>query len=606
VGQSDPARRAGPVRRIPALDGVRGICMLAVLVGHLTIFGGTGLLFQPQLSNLLGGGEACLEVFFVLSGALITHLALSEIDKTGTLDLRAFRNRRVRRLAPAALLAILATTALSVAGLHDDAIPLGTRPTLVVLSVLAISSNWLLFSGANLGYLTPTWSLSVEEQFYLGWPLTLRRTWMRLGAAGSAIAALALLTAGLGMSVALTSHEVYTTYATPVAGVALLCGCLISIGLHSPWERPMRRLLGSTPLAVALAIGIGFTARWLHFHIHAALRGGYLLFEVETALFIGYLMVRNESPGLLSRALAFRPIVYLGTISYGAYLFHATIYQMWDRSGLLPNVRIRGIVDVTTALVVAGVSYRFFEEPIRRGQISLPRRAPRREGAGSPARDRLRFVPQVAFGLAAIVLVLQLSPSIPPLAERRAATHEVAAAGRGVASAGAHHSPPRDTPATTAVQHHVEKARPPASHDDALANLILKPPSTPRSDLIPVATSAVVNRAGKRWLAVLRPVASRTDDSARMTIYQWQSAGWVVVGAVGGIPAAKPDAVQRIGVTTLVGTADPAWVIRDNGLDPSATSVVCDLGGQWHVISLAKLQTDPTQSLSLVRRLSAQ
>jgi peptidoglycan/LPS O-acetylase OafA/YrhL len=637
---------------MPALDGVRGLCMLAVLIGHLAIFGGGALFFQPTLIRWLSGGEMCLEIFFVLSGALITHLALSELTKTGTIDLRKFRNRRVRRLAPAAVLVILATVAITVAGLRDDAIPLGTKPTLVVFSVLALSSNWLLFNHANLGYLAPTWSLSVEEQFYLAWPLTLRRTWTRLGPAGAALAAVILLVIGLDFSVLWSTRGVSATYATPVAGVGLLCGCLVSICLHSPWAPALRRMVDSTWVALGLAVGIVVSARWLHFHNYRAMRGGYLFFGILTALFIGHLMVRSARPSLASRTLGAAPVAYLGRISYGAYLFHATIYQMWDHSGLLPNIEIRGAVDVASALTVASISYRYIEEPIRLGTFRFPR-LPRRTtatpaGARSAAWARVRFVPQIALGLAAVVVVLQFAPSFHPLQQQGPA---VAASGpiqaceaasaldaAGIsgadavvscdgrwALAAAHSNRGRmellhyktgtgwhrvntehgarldsaaadDTttpakPQLTIVQHLASALGPVAAPAAAAAGLISTiAVAEKRADLPAVVASPVVAKNGQRWLAVLTPVTA--GDAGRMAIYEWRQGGWNPVGLVNGIPAEAIGATYRISVSTLAGTLDPAWVLQTTGAATTSVGVVSDLGGSWHLIKV----TAPTPS----------
>ncbi|HWA67962.1 MAG TPA: acyltransferase [Mycobacteriales bacterium] len=644
----DAALRARGARYMPALDGVRGICMLAVLIGHLTIFGGAGLFFQPRMISLLGGGELCLEVFFVLSGALITHLALCEIAKTGTVDMRKFRMRRVRRLAPAAVMILLTTTALCVAGLRDDSLPLGTRPTLVVLSVLALSSNWLLFNHANLGYLAPTWSLSVEEQFYLAWPLTLRRTWTRLGAAGSAMAALALLVIGFDVAVLTSTRGVSATYSTPVAGIGLLCGCLVAIWLHSPWASALRKVVWATPVAAVLAFGIGFSARWLHFHQYRAMRGGYLFFGVVTALFIGHLMIRSTRPSLVSRALGIRPLAFLGRISYGAYLFHATIYQMWARSGLIPNIEVRGVVDVTSALVVASISYRFVEEPIRLGKLRLPRRrrattARATRPAPAPAWARLRFVPQLALGVAAVVVVLQFAPAFHP-SPPAPGKAEVAASGlvpactttdlqaaAGISGPGAvvacdgqwalaasnrehgrmellhyragswrrlntrhgalldsavtAHVPTASAPRLTVVQHLAAAVGPVAQPAAAAATLIAAVATTAKEANLPaVVASPVVARNGQRWLAVLSPASA--GPAGRMTIYEWRQQRWTAVGLVTGIPAA-PETTYRISVSTLAGTLDPAWVLHAVGKATVSVGVVTDLGGSWHLVNLS-------------------
>ncbi|HWB65487.1 MAG TPA: acyltransferase [Mycobacteriales bacterium] len=373
------------MRYRPALDGVRGLCMVGVLLGHLVIFGGVGLTFNTHVAAPFEGMELGLTVFFVLSGALITHLLLNEMERTGRVDMRAFRIRRVRRLAPAAVMILIATATLWLTGVRDLVTPLGPHPWLVIGSVVFLSSNWLLFSQTySLGYLTPTWSLTVEEQFYVGWPLLLSRCWRRVGAGGAALFAVSLLLCGQALSILLSGRDEYATYATPVSGVGLLVGCLLAIGLHSGIKPRLVAVLRHPAPAALAAVGMGFGARWLHFHEQVGLHGGYFVFDVVTAIVIGHLLVVEPRQGVVARVLGFGPFAYLGRISYGAYLFHATIYQMWDRSLLLPNLWVRGTVDVCSTLIAASITYVLIEEPIRRGRMSW--RAPRVTGARTADR----------------------------------------------------------------------------------------------------------------------------------------------------------------------------------------------------------------------------
>lgn len=593
-------RTSGGTKYVPALDGVRGICMLAVLIGHLVIFGGTGLLFEPHVSGLLGGAELCLEVFFVLSGALITHLALCEIESTGTLDLGEFRRRRVRRLAPALVLILIVTIALTVAGVRDDAIPLGTRPLLVVAAVVALNSNWFLFQRANLGYLTPTWSLSVEEQFYLAWPIALRRIWTRRGAGVTALAALSLLVAGLGVAVALVSRGIYATYATPVAGVGLLCGCLAAIGLHSNIAPTFRRIVGATPLALVLAGVIGISARWLHFHTAAGLRGGYLLFGIATALFIAHLMVRSTSPSIASRALSWRPLVHLGRISYGAYLFHATIYQMWDRSGLIPNIAVRGVVDVLSTLGVASLSLRFIEEPIRRGQLRLP--SLRRVSRPRIAVGRLALVPLVAAVLVALTVAsLRLSPVLRPgnpaatnaAANVRNLQHSLSKSGEQPNDShhrsGTAHQPPATGSATPQPRLNGPGATPELTDTPAAAAEALVATEARSVTSGTLLASRVTVRNGRSWLAVVTPSQSTDRATDRMTIYQWQRSAWAVVGVARNISAKLAREATGIKVASVLGTSDPAWVLHSAGIVGGFVCVVSDVGGSWHAVTVPSL-----------------
>jgi peptidoglycan/LPS O-acetylase OafA/YrhL len=188
------------------LDGLRALAVGLVILAHM------------ELSIGVAGGDVGVTAFFVLSGYLITGLLLDERDRTGRIDLRAFYGRRIRRLGPA-LLALLAVVVLIgvVAGWP-------TNWSLSLVSTLLYVSNWVQASGATVGVLGHTWSLSIEEQFYLLWPAFL----IVAGARRAAFVAVAIVIAiGIVRVVADGPTEYFSTI---TRGDAVLVGCLLSIG----------------------------------------------------------------------------------------------------------------------------------------------------------------------------------------------------------------------------------------------------------------------------------------------------------------------------------------------------------------------------------------
>jgi len=371
------------IGRIPALDGVRAIGIILVLFLH----GGFGW---------AGGGFFGVDVFFVLSGFLITGLLISEFRQNLHIGLKRFWGHRVRRLVPA-LLAMLAGVAIygvffapadTVGQLRSDAV-----------ATLLYGNNWHLISGGT-GYFsdlnTPrpllhTWSLSIEEQFYLVWPLVVLAVlhWTRslrvlltmtvVGALASAIAMAYLFHAGSGESRAY--------YGTDTRAQALLIGAALAIVLAHPIARrgghavqserttSLVRSFQLTPLArgtlVALGgIGLAVVA-WMSVTDNSATawiyRGGFALIALATAAVVACVALVPSSPW--ARALSLRPVRYVGAISYGLYLYHLPIFVFLDnaRTGLVgwPLFVLRGAV----SFAVAAISFHFLEMPIRRGAL---------------------------------------------------------------------------------------------------------------------------------------------------------------------------------------------------------------------------------------------
>ncbi len=236
--------------RYRGLDGLRAIAVTTVILFHLTPGG-------------LPGGYLGVDVFFVISGFLITSLLLREHGDTGRLHLPGFWCRRARRLLPALALVVLASCAAAVAIGGDVLVGIGRQ----VLGAATFSYNWLAIAN-NASYFDDTvpelfrnlWSLAVEEQFYLVWPLVVaallllrRRTWMLLPvlllAAGS-VATMTLLPA---------TDPTRLYYGTDTHSFGLAIGAALAIAAQLPWHRLLQRVL---PVAGAVAIAGLLALSW--------------------------------------------------------------------------------------------------------------------------------------------------------------------------------------------------------------------------------------------------------------------------------------------------------------------------------------------------------
>jgi peptidoglycan/LPS O-acetylase OafA/YrhL len=387
---------------VAGLDGIRAIAVIGVLGFHAGVAGFNG--------GLLG-----VDIFFVLSGYLITSLLVTEWSGTGGIAFLRFYERRARRLLPGLFLLLLLVAAY--ARWFADPGTLGTLRG-DAISTLAYVANWrFIFSGqsyfVHFGPPSPllhTWSLAVEEQFYLIWPgvalLVMRwrgRRALAVAAAG-ATAASAAVTAVL-FAAGVSVSRLY--YGTDTRTQEVMVGALLAIVLPALMRRletaGARRRRTWRRVVVALG-GVGALTVLSMLHTVSGqgsflYQGGFLLVAAATAAVILLVVARPRAP--LSRALGWGVLGYVGRISYGLYLYHWPLFLMIDNqhTGLTGSTLLLTRLGATLAAAV--VSYHCIEMPIRQRKVLRG----------------WHLVPALPFGVAAVVIALLLATTAPAPAQ---------------------------------------------------------------------------------------------------------------------------------------------------------------------------------------------
>ncbi|HVW79881.1 MAG TPA: acyltransferase family protein [Mycobacteriales bacterium] len=414
-----PDAAAAPPRRltyVPALDGMRGISLPGTIYTHFQIFLGY-LPTAPWWVRRSGPFALNIEMFFVLSGALITSLLVAEHQRSGSVSLSSFYLRRSRRLGPA-LLAVVPLLLISQYVLPGSSSqPLGSSPWATALLVLLFVGNWQLAAGGDIGWLGPAWTLGIEEQFYLTWPSVLRaamrRRWGRQ-AIILGVCILVVLSSAVSAVLVASYKSTQVVYMTPAQVAPILIGCALGYTITTDPDGRLARLLRS-PLAALVGLG-GMVAIsvLMDTHLTQLVSGGYALYGVAASLLIGPCMgaAAPERPTVWNKVLGWKPFVVIGQVSYEAYLVHCIVILAVLRVAPRMPVADMIVVDLALIAVISAVFYYLVEQPIRRfgwkaafrpSAVAARRQQPKRRVArAAPVRGGA-FVGAAA-GVAVIVL----------------------------------------------------------------------------------------------------------------------------------------------------------------------------------------------------------
>ena len=361
-------------RRLPGLDGLRGIAVLAVIIYHADV-------------SMLVGGFLGVDVFFVLSGFLITALLIDELTHTNTVDRARFYMRRIRRLMPALFLVLFFSVLVSGLFVLDAAYHV--RRDLPWAVTFVLNWSYLFFEQSyfvNISrppLLQHLWSLSVEEQFYVIWPILLVALYkVKIGNIAPRVK---IFTASIVLALASTAWMVHLSvsngfpipndpsrvyFGTDTHAMGLLIGCAAAA-----FWRPDRLNERLTPDRATAMNGLGVLsiAGLAYFFLYVSelneflYRGGFLVLSILTAI----LVVVAAHPGLKFGSRLGNPVLkWFGDRSYGIYLWHWPIFVLM-RSGIdiqWPEP-VAFVAKIAIVLVIADLSYRFVEMPIRQGAI---------------------------------------------------------------------------------------------------------------------------------------------------------------------------------------------------------------------------------------------
>lgn len=389
--------------RFVGLDGLRAIAVALVLVYHLT-------------PGLLRGGFIGVDIFFVVSGFLITSLLLRERGTTGRISLSGFWRRRARRLLPALALVVLFCSSAAFVVRGDTLVNLGRQ----VFGAATFSSNWIYIADGGSYFTRDTpelfrnlWSLAVEEQFYIVWPLLFLVLFLLRSRSTRVLAVvlLALVSASLmGQSYVPGADPTRAYFGSDTHSFGLTLGAALAF-LIRPRDVTQADPRVTPPFVLWLAgILAGASLLWAAISLEEeggfTYQGGLFLVSIAAAVLVWVI----TNPGIrLGSMFDSRPLRYIGERSYGLYLWHWPLFvlvqaSLHDLGRTTSAGWLAGAIALLLTVLFAHLSYRFVEQPVRK----LGLRGAAVAAFSSVHGDRMRFV---TAAVTAAVLLLTVAGS---------------------------------------------------------------------------------------------------------------------------------------------------------------------------------------------------
>lgn len=540
-----------PAARYSGLDGLRAIAVMTVILFHLS-------------PGAMPGGYLGVDIFFVISGFLITALLMREREKNGRIRLPDFWRRRARRLLPALALLVLTCGSVALIAGGNVLVNLGRQ----VLGAATFSSNWLsiangtsYFSESNPELFRNLWSLAVEEQFYLVWPLALvallfiRSTTIRC-------IIVALLAAGSAFGMAFIylpgGDPTRVYYGTDTHSFGLAIGAVLALAAKKWWRWPLAwprwsriamQTGGTVAVAGLIALSFGLPA-----DSDVTYQGGL----VVVALLSAAAIAGATMPGsLLGRLLDVQPLRWIGERSYGLYLWHWPVFVL--TIAFLPTFALNGLsgwalggIALAVTAVASALSYRFIEQPIRRHGFRASFRsfvaASTNVTRWAQPHGWRSAVPRLVAGTLALVLV----------------------AGAGVATGFAVALDPGETDAQALIEAGQAIAAPPISSAPASSQQAPVPTAIPGGDQISAIGDSVMLASAPELLG------SYPGISIDAVVSRQLSQAPAIVSAL------KASGALRTTLLLGLGTNGP--------IDTAVLEQVRDIAGPGHQIVLVSVQ----------------
>ncbi len=387
---------------LPGLEGLRAFAVLAVILYHLDIPG------------LFSSGFLGVDIFFTVSGFLITAQLIRQFQTDGTIAIGNFYLKRARRLFPAVLVLLIFCILVTEWFVRDAA----WRTRSDLLPALFYFSNWWqIFSEQSYfemsgrpALLQHLWSLAIEEQFYIAWPLVLLVMLRHFRERGVLFVAAALALMSSGWMIYLSARYGYPQSQDPsriyLGTDTHTMGLFLGASLAAAWNPWKSHASPGTQVTRALTDFVGVIC------ISALLWAMLFVTEYDRALYqggffwvclfsIGLVFAASQKDSTLSACLSVRPLAWLGKRSYGLYLWHWPVFALLrPEFELSDNAWVQAAIRLTLTLILTELSYQLIENPVRTGEVFR-----------WPAQKRYGFYSVCIAGIASAVLTIQIRPA---------------------------------------------------------------------------------------------------------------------------------------------------------------------------------------------------